>query len=59
MSQIDTEETIENHVINALKRCCLIENRETSNYHRCGRTDVGVSAFSQVISLGKKFFPLN
>ena len=22
--------------------------RETSNYHRCGRTDKGVSAFGQV-----------
>lgn len=25
--------------------------RETSNYQRCGRTDKGVSAFGQVISL--------
>jgi tRNA pseudouridine38/39 synthase len=25
--------------------------REGSNYHRCGRTDKGVSAFGQVISL--------
>ncbi|MCL4121575.1 UNVERIFIED_CONTAM: hypothetical protein GTU68_017251 [Idotea baltica] len=29
----------------------LIESRESSNYHRCGRTDKGVSAFSQVISI--------
>ena len=27
---------------------CLIVFRETSNYHRCGRTDKGVSAFGQV-----------
>ena len=26
-------------------------HRETSNYHRCGRTDKGVSALGQVISL--------
>ena len=25
--------------------------RETSNYHKCGRTDKGVSAFGQVISI--------
>ena len=25
--------------------------RETSNYHRCGRTDKGVSALGQVVSI--------
>lgn len=35
----------------ALLRTCLIESRETSNYHRCGRTDKEVSAFCQVISI--------
>lgn len=35
----------------ALRKTCLIQSRETSNYHRCGRTDKGVSAFSQVISI--------
>ncbi|KAG5683735.1 hypothetical protein PVAND_013000 [Polypedilum vanderplanki] len=34
-----------------LKKVCLIESRETSNYNRCGRTDKGVSAFDQVISI--------
>lgn len=29
----------------------MIKSREESNYHRCGRTDKGVSAFSQVISI--------
>lgn len=43
--------TIEHHLFNALVKCCLIQNRETSNYHRCGRTDKGVSSFNQVISL--------
>lgn len=49
--QEDTTNTIEHHLFAALKKSCLIENREESNYHRCGRTDKGVSAFSQVISL--------
>ncbi|XP_046468687.1 tRNA pseudouridine(38/39) synthase [Neodiprion pinetum] len=50
-TQEDTINTIEQHVFAALKKSCLIQNREDSNYHRCGRTDKGVSAFSQVISL--------
>ncbi len=47
-AQEDTEQTIEAHVFGALIRTKLIEARETSNYHRCGRTDKGVSAFAQV-----------
>lgn len=47
-TQEETIKTIEHHLFAALKRTCLIESRETSNYHRCGRTDRGVSAFSQV-----------
>lgn len=37
----------------------MIECREKSNYHRCGRTDKGVSAFHQVISINirSKFHP--
>ncbi len=31
--------------------CRLIEDRQSSNYHRCGRTDKGVSAFHQVVSI--------
>ncbi|KAG5683731.1 hypothetical protein PVAND_012996 [Polypedilum vanderplanki] len=49
--QDDTLETIEYHLFKALKKVCLIESRETSNYNRCGRTDKGVSAFDQVISI--------
>jgi len=49
--QDDTNETIEAHLFDALIRTKLIESRATSNYHRCGRTDKGVSAFSQVISI--------
>ncbi|XP_015792083.1 tRNA pseudouridine(38/39) synthase [Tetranychus urticae] len=49
--QEDTNNTIEDHVFQALLRTKLIEDRSSSNYHRCGRTDKGVSAFSQVISI--------
>ncbi|EFA02961.2 tRNA pseudouridine(38/39) synthase isoform X2 [Tribolium castaneum] len=51
VTQEDTVNTIEHHVFNALIKTCLIENRSSANYHRCGRTDKGVSSFSQVISL--------
>lgn len=49
--QEDNSDTIEHHLFAALLKSCCIESRETSNYHRCGRTDKGVSSFSQVISL--------
>ncbi|XP_059471103.1 tRNA pseudouridine(38/39) synthase [Neocloeon triangulifer] len=49
--QDNSANTVEHHLFNALTKSCLIENRQSSNYHRCGRTDKGVSAFSQVISI--------
>ncbi|KAL6257389.1 hypothetical protein P5V15_010961 [Pogonomyrmex californicus] len=49
--QEDTNKTIEHHLFAALSKSCCIESRESANYHRCGRTDKGVSSFSQVISL--------
>ncbi|XP_067633581.1 tRNA pseudouridine(38/39) synthase [Eurosta solidaginis] len=57
--QEDSNATIEHHIFQALIRTCLIESRETANYHRCGRTDKEVSAFSQIISidLRSKFPP--
>lgn len=56
-AQEDTEKTIETALFEALLKTKLIESRETSNYHRCGRTDKGVSAFGQVdnISLLLKY----
>ena len=51
MEQENTISTIEHHLFVALIKSCCIESRETSNYHRCGRTDKGVSAFNQVISI--------
>ncbi|XP_068100237.1 tRNA pseudouridine(38/39) synthase [Hyperolius riggenbachi] len=50
-SQENTSNTVEEVVFNALTKTRLVENRQTSNYHRCGRTDRGVSALGQVISL--------
>ena len=47
-SQENTSNTIEDKLFEALDKTRLIENRQTSNYHRCGRTDKGVSAFGQV-----------
>ncbi|XP_014243788.1 tRNA pseudouridine(38/39) synthase isoform X2 [Cimex lectularius] len=49
--QEDSPETVEHHLIKALLKCQLIQSRDTSNYHRCGRTDKGVSAFDQVVSI--------
>uniref|UniRef100_A0A6P7FY38 tRNA pseudouridine(38/39) synthase n=1 Tax=Diabrotica virgifera virgifera TaxID=50390 RepID=A0A6P7FY38_DIAVI len=49
--QEDTTDTVEYHLFQALQRTKLIPDRESSNYHRCGRTDKGVSSFGQVISL--------
>ncbi|NXY51537.1 PUS3 synthase, partial [Ceuthmochares aereus] len=50
-SQENTDNTVEEKLFEALKKTRLVDNRQTSNYHRCGRTDKGVSAFGQVISL--------
>nr|SVE73625.1 EOG090X083V [Daphnia atkinsoni] len=49
--QEHTEKTIEAELFKALERTRLVESRETSNYHRCGRTDKGVSSFGQAVSL--------
>eukprot|EP00924_Labyrinthula_sp_SR-Ha-C_P005391 snap_masked-scaffold_1-processed-gene-30.18-mRNA-1 protein AED:0.44 eAED:0.44 QI:0/-1/0/1/-1/1/1/0/358 len=48
---LSKDNTIEFHIFKALKKLCLIESRENCNYSRCGRTDKGVSATGQVISL--------
>lgn len=51
VTQEDTEDTVERHLFTALRKSCCIQSRESSSYHRCGRTDKGVSSFSQVISI--------
>jgi tRNA pseudouridine38/39 synthase len=50
-SQETTEETIEGHLFNALTKTCLIQSRGTAHYSRCARTDKGVSALGQVVSV--------
>ncbi|MBN3296523.1 PUS3 synthase, partial [Amia calva] len=49
--QENTSNTVEARLFEALGKTRLIQDRQVSNYHRCGRTDKGVSAFSQVISI--------
>ncbi|XP_054920325.1 tRNA pseudouridine(38/39) synthase isoform X3 [Dermacentor andersoni] len=49
--QEDTGRTVEVALFEALERTRLLEDRTEAHYHRCGRTDKGVSAFSQVISI--------
>ncbi|XP_064177645.1 tRNA pseudouridine(38/39) synthase [Anguilla rostrata] len=49
--QENTDNTVEARLFEALLKTRLIQDRHSSNYHRCGRTDKGVSAFSQVISI--------
>lgn len=50
-SQTTTDDSVEAHLFNALLRTCLIESKETCDYSRAGRTDVGVSALAQVVGL--------
>lgn len=59
VTQEHTTETVEFYLFNALLKVCLIVDRESSNYNRCGRTDKGVSAFEQCISIDirSKFEP--
>jgi tRNA pseudouridine(38-40) synthase len=47
----DVDSTVEAVLLIALQRACLIQDRVSSRYSRCGRTDKGVSAFGQVISI--------
>src|SRR5699024_4762964 len=49
--QEDASHTVEDVLFEALLKTRMIQSRDTCNYHRCGRTDKGVSAFCQVISL--------
>ncbi|KAH3762300.1 tRNA pseudouridylate synthase [Pelomyxa schiedti] len=53
-AQDSTENTVEAYLFKALAQAKLIHDRASCNYSRCGRTDVGVSAFSQVIALSVK-----
>ncbi|CAM0873442.1 unnamed protein product [Alopecurus aequalis] len=51
-SEAQTDPTVESEVFKALERArLLVSSRKESCYSRCGRTDKGVSATGQVISL--------
>ena len=43
--------TVEALVFGALSKACFVEDRASAGYTRCGRTDKGVSACAQVLSL--------
>ena len=49
--QDDSLSTVELEVYRALEKTCLIANRATCKYSRCGRTDTGVSALGQVVGV--------
>ncbi|KAG4090602.1 pseudouridine synthase [Neocallimastix lanati (nom. inval.)] len=44
-------DTIEGRLFDALKTLKLIKDRKSCHYSLCGRTDKGVSAFSQIVGL--------
>ncbi|XP_064896677.1 tRNA pseudouridine(38/39) synthase isoform X2 [Columba livia] len=50
-SQENTRNTVEEQLFHALQTTRLVPDRQSARYQRCGRTDKGVSAFGQVISL--------
>ena len=53
------DNSVEKHLFAALVKCCLVKDRSSSCFSRCGRTDKGVSAFGQVIGLKvRSAFPL-
>jgi len=53
--QNHTNNTIEFNLFSALKKACLVESIEKSNYSRCGRTDAGVSATGNVFNLNIRY----
>eukprot|EP00928_Gymnodinium_smaydae_P058923 TRINITY_DN42134_c0_g1_i1.p1 TRINITY_DN42134_c0_g1~~TRINITY_DN42134_c0_g1_i1.p1 ORF type:complete len:354 (-),score=78.40 TRINITY_DN42134_c0_g1_i1:96-1157(-) len=55
--QPEVANTVENELFNALVRTCLIQSREKCNFSRCGRTDRGVHAFGNYVSLTLRELP--
>lgn len=50
-AQVTNDNTVENHLFEALLKTRLIESIDSCHYSRAGRTDVGVSALDQIIGL--------
>ncbi len=59
--QTSDPNTVEQTILNGLKKVCLINPSEQSSYscylNRCGRTDKGVSALSNVLSIELRHLP--
>ena len=51
LDEVADDNSVESAIFSALKRVHLIDDISKCHYQRCGRTDAGVSAFNQVISL--------
>lgn len=50
-AQSNNSNTVEQHIFNSLITTHLIKSRDTCEYSRSGRTDVGVSATGQIIGV--------
>jgi tRNA pseudouridine38/39 synthase len=55
VKQKDTKNTIEERLFFALKKAKLIEDENSCNFARCGRTDAGVSSVGNVFSLTLRY----
>jgi tRNA pseudouridine38/39 synthase len=55
--QNHTKNTVEENIINSMKKANLIEDLESCNYSRCGRTDAGVSSTGNVFSVNLRYKP--
>ncbi|CAA87378.1 putative tRNA pseudouridine synthase tag-124 [Caenorhabditis elegans] len=51
VQQPHTQNTVENHIMQALIKTHLIEDWTKCDFSRCGRTDKGVSAFKQTAAM--------
>ena len=49
--QTETDNTTEGYLMRALQKTCLITDKDTCSYSRCGRTDKDVSGMGQVVAL--------
>jgi len=59
--QANEPNTVEAKILEALKKTCLIDPDEPSSFscmlNRCGRTDKGVSALANVLSINLRHLP--
>ena len=59
--QANEPNTVEQHLLSTLRKVCLIDPNDSSSYacclNRCGRTDKGVSALNNVLSIVMRKLP--